>query len=174
MNTHDHVKKLRETLEVKEEAITVIENLKTITPFFDKKIFSKRFQTSIRKNVNKNICVKRKIDCIVIKYKTNKRMIGNTSETLLHVVTNSQYVDSIIDEDYRMIADNVIKELDKNQEYLEKTIQEASDQLPDIKKILKRYNELVKQCEEFNGSVSALIRNEFELHSFDNVKEHID
>lgn len=146
---------------------------------FDGKQVNKRIDTALKK-IDKNLSFTMEYNSFIIKLwyedrsitKRNGDEIGNTYylkdnyKTIVHCCVHSSYGDCVVNNDGRLIFENLKKQLLKNKEYIEQSIFEIENQSSNVNDIISEYKELINKCNKFNNKVNWCIATYYDIKRF--------
>ena len=122
----------------RELMLTMYDAIEETLKKFDGKIFSKRIETALKKNVSANIRVKREFNSIIIEFHFENRMVEydnrvaylkNSSEYFAYMPAYSEQLDN-----EKLVYSEVLKELEKTKEYLKESVDMMKTALTDLQK----------------------------------------
>ena len=181
MNISDEVSRKLVELEIenRKEMLTMYDGILEVLAKFDGKVFSKRVETALKKNVSDNIRVKREYNSLIIDYYYNNRYIKykedgscaylkDTYGTFVHATCYSSYDDGCMGNKDTIIFDKLKVQIEKTREYIEKSVKEMEIALATVDETIKEYEELKKKCAEFNHSTNWCISQYYDIKRFEN------
>ena len=175
-NVSDEISKKLVELEIanRELMLTMYDAIEETLKKFDGKIFSKRIETALKKNVSENIRVKREFNSVIIEFYFENRMVEynnsiaylkNSYEYFAHMTAYSEQYPHILDNE-KLVYSEVLKELEKTKEYLKESVDKMKTALTEINNILTEYEELREKCREFNSKTNWAITEYYGIKYF--------
>lgn len=185
MNISDGISKKLVELEIenRREMLKMYDGILEVLAKFDGKVFSKRVETALKKNVSENIGVKREFNSLIINYYYKNRCINykedgkeyescaylkDTHGTFVHAICYSSYDDGCMGNKDTIIFDKLKEQIDKAREYMEKSVKEMEIALAKVDETIKEYEELKKKCYDFNHSTNWCISQYYDIKRFEN------
>lgn len=180
-NVDDNVSKKLVELEIKnkKQMLTLYDGIIETLAKFDNKPITKRIETALKKNVSKHITVKRDYNSFIINYWFDDRSVNINSKwyylkndygNFVHACCHSSYNDGVLnygDIKETLNFENLKTQLLIHKEYIEKNIKEMENNLKNIDKLIKEYEDIRKKCKEFNSNVGYSIAEYYGIKRFD-------
>lgn len=142
---------------------------------FDGKAYNKRLATAIH-TIDNHLFLQMQYNSFNIKYTAidyEERSITTTSGNTAYIDNSEVYIVGMcissqddhraLTEDGRIIADNIIKEIERMKEYNKETYNTTEGQLSQIKYFRLRKDRIIKEVEAHNNEVCYHIRQYFDL-----------
>lgn len=182
-NVSDEVSKQLVELEIanRKEMLKLYDGVIETLAKFDGKIYSKRVETALKKNVSDRISVERSFNSLIIKYYyenrcvtykndgseyTNCAYLKDTYDNFVHATCYSSYDDGCMADKDTIIFDKLKAQIVKTKEYMENSIVEMENALVNIDKIIREYEELKAKCDAFNSKKNWCISEYYAIKSF--------
>ena len=171
--SEDQIKELvKMELAITKNAINLAEDVKKVVTKFDGKQLNKRLQTELQK-IDDRLSLNTDFNSFDILFSDYENRsittdrgcyyVNNNSVIIAGTAKRNAYGDSSTTEDNKIIAAAVIASIDKQVEYLTKTVKQIEEQLENIAIYKQQKRQIVDQIKEHNKSITFTIRNYFDL-----------
>lgn len=160
-------------IEALKTALSFTDEIKEVLQKFGGKPITKRIDTALKK-INPNLYMSReynsfRINCnwlIENRYFCENGggyYIKEHAISILWATCFSSYGDNVLDSENCLIAEQAIKELDRQNEQTKESIKNATEQLANIEATISEHERIKKELEGFNRSINWLVNSYFEL-----------
>lgn len=157
------------------DAYNLADHVKTVVRSFDGKVFTKRFETALRL-IDRHLYVETPFNSFNIKYVAHEypeRSITTSDGSTEYIDNNECYIAGLCKEssddhraltdDNRIIADNIIKDIERMKEYNKRTYNETESQLSKIMQFDLQKKRIQEEAEKHNNEVCYMVRRYFDL-----------
>ena len=158
-------------IEALKTALGFTDEIKEVLQKFDGKPITKRIDTALKK-INPHLYTVREYNSFRINWIIENRYfcenggayyIKENTISILWATCFSSYGDNVLDSENCLIAEQAIKELDRQNEQTKESIKNATEQLANIENAISEHERIKKELESFNRSVNWLVNSYFEL-----------
>lgn len=168
------LKMIEREIEIKKAALLLFDDVKKIVGSFNGKIANARLDSALKK-LNENINFKMEYNSFRITYdeydyKMRYVSIGdkgayikNSSVNIAWCTISSAYGDSVLDDDRRIIAYQILKAIDIQKQTIISELSKMEKQLAIIDDIIKQYHTITENIRMFNDGIDHDIREYFDL-----------
>ena len=157
------------------EAYNLANNVAKVVKLFDGKVFNKRLGTALNQ-LDSHIYVEAPYNSFNIKYVANsyeERSFRSSNGDTAYIDNNEVYIAGLckvsqddhraLTDDNRIIADNIIKNIERMKKYHKETYNEVENQLAQVAFFKARKARITAEIEEHNDEVNYSVANYFDL-----------
>lgn len=158
-------------IEAMKTTLTFTDEIKEVLQKFNGKPITKRIDTALKK-INPNLHMSREYNSFRINWLIENRSFGENGMVyyikehtinILWASCFSSYGDGVLDSENCLIAEQAIKELDRQNEQTKESIKNATEQLANIENAISEHERIKKELESFNHSINWLVNSYFDL-----------
>jgi hypothetical protein len=171
-----NLKKIEKEIENKEVALTLLEDIKKIIKKYDNKVYSKRLETELKK-LNSNIYVRVEYNSFDITYCDYNNRYVRLNNQGSYILNEKVYIVSLckqlynddstykaLDNEYKIIANNLIDSIDNNKTHILNSIKGINESLLKLNDLELEYRNIVKSIKVFNDSIDYTVKEYFGLN----------
>jgi predicted amino acid-binding ACT domain protein len=170
------LKKIEQEIKNKEFTLTLLEDIKKIVKKYDNKVYSKRLKTELKK-LNECIYVRVEYNSFDITYRNFNERYVKASNQSGYILNDSVYIISLckqlnndnstykaLDNEYKIIANNLIENIENNKTHILNSINGINESLLKLNDLELEYRNIVKSIKAFNDSVDYTVKEYFGLN----------
>lgn len=171
------LKLLKREIEIEKNALKLFDEIGKTLLSFNGKVANKRLDTAL-KAIDNRLSFKIEYNSfrfIYAEYDNRYVTVGDKGAyitdctvNILWATVSSVYGDQALDENQKIISDNLIKQLKAQQISIKSHIEIVEKQIKQIDDIISEFNSICEQIRSFNDKTDYLIRGYFDL-KIDNV-----